>query len=631
MPVVSRLRYLPLAVAGVMAGLTGCGGGNNLADPVKEVLANCTGDNCVVGQFLDEPVSGLNYRCDNVVSVTSATGTFSCPNNSVATFYLKAKEGKREIVLGSVKISRIVSVTGFQAVKVLQITPRDFVDNGRLIDDLTEPTSRVTQIINTLRFLQAMGEPASVFSGSNSRIHIPEERKVAIDQLENDFSFALFASSNFDELIAPVLSRVVTGGVTLPTSTQAIERFQHSMRMVQAGVYEASPQVFSGFVDLEKESLHDVGVVGQSGPTRTDGNIKSSDKALEGFLLMLDRDGKSLGFGLEWLNTVYSSSANPEVPLSVSDLPLKSNSTDITPIGDNLGFKMSGLIRPDFAFRVGAAGTAENLGKVVITGGMMENGFMLGHPVFYRNLFGLSDSEPVADSKIGKWTRYNASNVPTYTGNATIQRYRTLDPYLDPKIWKTMETVPVGERPVFPLHLRITMRNNKTDGACGISGCTVGNLDFTILANGNIVSDINRDCSPLSADGSYRDGSGQQEYRLGAVAALIHEKSVDFVSPVMLVPHIPGWESMYGTHIGMTSSAGGGKVKISLTGVLSGAVSILDNQAENSEAAATWVNYINYYRFYRKYPTDLTGRIPEAQGKISNIELQSCYNPPVKS
>ncbi len=139
----------------------------------------------------------------------------------------------------------------------------------------------------------------------------------------------------------------------------------HGFNALQAGAYEASPQVFSGFIDPEKISLLDVGVVGQSGPTVAIGENQISQKALEGFLFMLDRDGKSLGFGLEWLDEVQSVPPDESVPRSVSDMRLKSAPVDITPVSSDLGFKMSGQLKPDFSFRVGAAGTAENQGLVV--------------------------------------------------------------------------------------------------------------------------------------------------------------------------------------------------------------------------------------------------------------------------
>ena len=261
----------------------------------------------------------------------------------------------------------------------------------------------------------------------------------------------------------------------------------------------------------------------------------------------------------------------------------------------------------------------------------MEYGFILGHPVFYRNLFGLSDSEPVDPKKIGAWKRLGPTGLTQYEGSATLQRFRTLDPFLDPVVWKTMSTLPSGQnaKPVFPLHLSMTLRNNDTRplSSCGASGCVVGKINFTVLENGNIVSDVDQDCSALKTDGSDQDAEGQQEYRLGTVAALIQELSSNYFSPVMLIPHITGWEALYGTQIGMTTSAGGGKVKIGFSAVHAGSVSILDNEAENSVAPATWVNYVKFHRFSQTSPVPRTAEIPTAQGVVSDIQLQACYNP----
>ena len=64
-----RLLALPTVISVLALQLTGCSeGGNNLVDPVAEqinTITTCDGekDLCISGQFIDEPVVGLNYSC----------------------------------------------------------------------------------------------------------------------------------------------------------------------------------------------------------------------------------------------------------------------------------------------------------------------------------------------------------------------------------------------------------------------------------------------------------------------------------------------------------------------------------------------------------------------------------------
>ena len=94
MKLTSRLLALPAMIALI----TACGEAtNNLTNPVVnegETTTTCQDkDYCVVGQFIDEPVVGLNYTCNLVEGITDADGVFVCPNNSVANFFFKVCNG----------------------------------------------------------------------------------------------------------------------------------------------------------------------------------------------------------------------------------------------------------------------------------------------------------------------------------------------------------------------------------------------------------------------------------------------------------------------------------------------------------------------------------------------------------
>ncbi|MCB1660957.1 MAG: hypothetical protein KDI39_22305, partial [Pseudomonadales bacterium] len=107
-----KLTYRLLALPALVALLSACGeGSNSLTDPKiseAETTTTCQDkDFCLTGQFVDEPVVGLNYICNLVEGVTDENGLFSCPDNSVATFFLKSATGNRQIILGKYRVRSV--------------------------------------------------------------------------------------------------------------------------------------------------------------------------------------------------------------------------------------------------------------------------------------------------------------------------------------------------------------------------------------------------------------------------------------------------------------------------------------------------------------------------------------------
>lgn len=635
-------RYLAALVPFLSMWMTGCNGpSNNIAAPVTPTASSCTTDGCVTAFFLDEPVGGLNYECDTVKAVTAADGSLSCPNDSVATFYLQAANGTRKMILGTAKIHRPTSLTGFVNPNFVFITPKDLVSGGQDLISLSADNITGRKITNILRFLQAMDSSGSPAVNSPSRrIAISEEDKKALENLDKDFSEDLFGSESFDDLVKPVLSNMKVPR-SLPKSQDAQDRFLANEKVTLAGGYEVSPLALQVSVD-NAGTLGDYAMTGRLGDTVqiTDGNgnviNEKTNYAVESLLFILDREAKMIGTGLEWQNEVQSNPVlgSTNIPQSVAIMYLYSKPKVLRPVSSDVGFQPNGDVKPGFDFQVLDDNNAVD-GYVGITQGRLERGFLFGYPQKYRELFGLGQSEPVDSKYMGKWIRRNSSNaVPaggTYSGAVTLQRTRyQIDPFLDPAYWKTQTNSTAGQTPIFPMHLQLTLRDNNKD-KCAPDGCTFGPIGISILENGNIVSDINNDCNAGLNPATMKDLSGQQEYRLGLVTAILHELNSHFVSPLILIPDMPGvpvWQDLRGTLIGMTTGAAGGKrVKLNITKAADRSFGISDASAANSTADATWVNYVNFLKFSQLHPTDLSARIPEAQGIITSVTAQTCYTP----
>ncbi len=641
---ISRKLLLASAISALCAGLAGCGAGsNNLADPVSDTPTSSTcGANsglCITGQFVDEPVSGLNYECDTVRSVTTAEGYFNCPNNSVVTFYLQAENGKRRITLGTMIVKALVisvydSATGKSKLEpqLLQVSPLNLVEGGDKFDDLDTVGLPTTKAVNIIRLLQSLAASGAALPAPSGRIHITEEIKAHLESLTEDVGSGTFGSTpQIEAALKPFLEKAA---VTLPTANAAKARFINNYRIVHSGLYEATPQVFS--IPRLNEPDLESGMVGQKGDTVVVGENRIADKAVEAILMLIDRDNKSISLGLEWRGTVESKTTDDTVAKSVSDLRFKTAPVDLQPVSDNLGFSLSGKIKTGINFGVQDVDSLVSQGQIRITKGTSRHGYIVSHPFIYRSLFGLAETAEVPDEFIGTWERVENDNSVSYTGTMNLERKRRFDPLLDPAGWKTLDTVKSGERPVFPLHMRLTLRNNDISAATGCpaqEGCTVGTVGVTVLPNGNIVSDINNDCGAV--DGGLMDTSGQQEYRLGAVSALFMLNNRYFISPVMLFTKIPGWEQYYGTLLG----AAGRKARIDISGVLNGNISMLTFEmnpkdvSKLSDGPAEWLNYPRTLRLQQTQPVsqDKTADLPKAQGVVSGTALQACYNPQPKA
>ena len=628
MAVTPRKLILSSAIAAVLAVLAACGGpSNNLSDPAPTDTATTCGSSngiCVKGQFIDEPVVGLNYRCDNIVNVTDANGYFECPNNSAVEFFLKAEGGKREISLGSTLVKPVLlTVKGKTEPQLLWVSPLQIVPGGETLDDFSGADVATARVSNILRLLQTLG------TLQNGRLVISNDDKKAVEELEDNIGAGAFANTlDLEAKLAKVLTKL---GRSLRGKDVAINRFLKTYPIVYAGLYQ-TPAVNFSFGEVG--DVIETGMVGQygatqvlSGPNGVENRV--SEKAVEAILMLLDREGKSIGLGLEWLARIQTNPTESNVPRSIIEVATRSEPKDLTPASSNLGFTLSGKIKSDFKFLVGNIDGAPTGASIEIIQGLNQHGYVSGHPFLYRRLFGLTESQEVPPLALGKWNRHDSvDGGVTYQGSVNLERYRRFDTVLDPAGWRTKDNVAAGEQPIFPLHVTMTFRTdnkNPLNGCDAVKGCTVGTAGITILENGNIITDINNDCGAVNTE--LKDPSGQQEYRLGAIAAIfqIDDKPAYYISPVMMFTKIPGWEKFYGTVVGAADR----KARIDISRVTQGHIEMLSFEADSADpkklstALASWLNYPRSYRSLQSTPVDRTADGVNAKGEI-DIGLQNC-------
>ena len=613
-----RSLVLPAVISVLTLQLSGCGeGGSTLADPVAQRINTITtcdnnADICTSGQFIDEPVVGLNYECNQVKGLTDKEGVFSCPNNSVVKFYLQSEKGKYRINIGVYLIKALGNLTGSRQTVLLQITPKDLV--ASISANKTETVT--LQVTNILRLLQLMDS-----DGYNdktdvlNRIVITDDDKSFIDLIARDLGVSAFAETlMFEKTIEPLTAKLALKNRTLPSAESANARFSRSILALQSGLYEVSPLIVST-TDAANRRYYS-GMVGET--------TQSSEKAFEGLLFVVDRDGKSMGVGLEWRTSLASTDSNTLLQKTL----FESAPSTLIFTSHDMGFDSTGKVKPNFKL------VAANSDVIEITQGVMDKGNLLGNEFFYRNVYGLASTEAVDSTKLGKWKR---TGILALEGTVNMSKTRNVTPFLDGAIWKTKDN---DTKPIFPLHLKLTFNDNDSK-TCSSTGCLVGVMGISILENGNIITDLNNNCRAVTnlkenADPAFPADELIDEHRLGVITAAFNdETSGAAIAPMILVDDWAKttdnkkWAKFYGIFMGMQSGlAGGSKVQIDIARVRDKIVTIQnqkDEQKAGSGVSAAWTNYIGFLTALSTTPADVQAQdANKAQGRIAKIEVQTC-------
>jgi hypothetical protein len=620
----SRLLLLPAMISLLIA----CGEeSNTLSNPSAknndaETTTSCQDkDYCVATQFLDEPVVGLNYECNSIAGVTDDDGVFLCPNNSVVSFFLKSASGNKKIELGKYRVKTLGSaVDGSPILKLnLIATPEDLVAqaDGAAIDN--------KQLTNILRLLQALDSDGHSPNRVINRIVLDSKDKFAIDELATSVSLTQFATDDFDQVLKPMFDKLAPKSLANVGAAQAQARFNDSLISINAGIYEVTPTFIK-----ESDNVYN-GMFGRW----TGSNLYS----MVSMFFLVDRDGKTIGTALEWQKELSTENLNNSLVFNdfvvktvPQDLFFNTNEPLFTPKGN--------VIPANFVLK-------NALGDVIkVTRGVLNKNNISSGEAAYRIAYGLTQVQAVDVSQLGAWQRNSATGISQISaGTLSLQKTRTPNMYLDGNFWRTKDNVVTGEKPIFPLHLKLTLKDSNTSTACSSTGCLVGDIGITILENGNIITDRNNDCSVVDSN-TLKDAVNMQEQRLGFVASVLVDRtqsttSESLIAPVMLVgdwakqlPSSDLWYKIYGLHLGAISGMSGGpKVQIDIARATSGIVSIKNQQDEQEKLGeiALWANYINYLKYLSEPNTEKKKDIGYASlGAVTNIQTQACYNPQPK-
>jgi hypothetical protein len=640
----AKLVALPMVVA-LTALLSGCGGGsNNLPDPGtgSTPLSTCTtttAATCVTSQFIvDGPVVGLNYNCGIVSSVTDNTGTVSCQDRSVATFFIQSADGKKKITLGSVLIRANSDVSRQVNNDLTSITPLSLITTSRSATSLEDTNANgavyISQLLETLRSASSPFNPDE----PTSRLILDSKTLTALNLLSGDVSQSEAATPAYITKLQPVFDNLK---VTLTTIQETTKRLTQGLNALQAGVYYTP-----NFTATLPGIANNIGTVGLSS---NDNNV-----ALLSLHNLIDRSGHVIGQGVEWFGSILPDVTNGAVtPLNLQTkkdslytrLVLTGINSPVTTPDVNLASflnPVSDFMTSKYIWQPQAVKLEDNgdwtkvpgtpLSDAVFTNGRLIGGtYVVGNDQLWQNVSNLTTPTSAPLAELASWKQGLNGTDAFYKGSLTLNKTRSVSTFLDPAVIKTAANVGKGNQGIFPLHAVLTF----TKLAGCTSSCTLGSVPISILTNGDIITDMNQQCLAVNPD-TMKNTADVQQYRIGTLAAAfqgITNVTDRFISPIIMLSG-PQFGALDGIQIGTLSL--GVRAKINIVGVPNGNIHISDNTTTSThtgEQSTDAAVYINFYDVWNAQKVNSTSQTADdivtkrSLGTVS-IKLSSCYTPP---
>ena len=495
----------PFALTSLCLMLSACGGGSNSIneDPTAggsggNTVVECASSDttCVNLVFDDTPVVNLNYECGKYRSVTSNTGVARCPVDSNVTFYLKAAEGARKIVLGTIAVKPVRNTISseVQDTSLIRITTKDLAENitGSSISSLDESVAAKTAI-NMSQFLQSIArsnraDPTKAYTSNNefyvdtapvNRVYIDTPVKADIEKMTEDVTAKDFQDTTFISKTKPWFE---AQKITLISTAEAKRRLEKVILAKNSGVFFATPTLDAGLFQNTGVDLK-LGVSGNNG---------SNTSATVAMFALTDRTGEHTGYGLEWIAPTSTDLTRYAIYLQnkYSKMRLADNANIFNPYTNRFN---------NFIFNIGPKAYTDDSAKAneykdntfrFVNGKLIRDLAVLGSADVYKlySIDALKDN-----SELGTWEQKNTIGGTNFSGTATVFKRGAVNTYLDPAVWRVKELVSSGQTYQFPLYATITF-NYRDEYTKDCATCAKSaTLPVAILANGDIITDGNDD------------------------------------------------------------------------------------------------------------------------------------------
>lgn len=522
----SSMKKTNLSIFGVLGCavlLSACSGGsNNIADPVKEPTNSCSADqDCVTGRLEDGQVAGIDYKCENITSVTGNSGNFTCPAGSTIEFFIKHPDSEFVVTLGETKVQKPLLNEDLlplgpdgEPLKRIYITPLMLAG----VTTTTAPAAAGAR--NITRLLHALNNEDTTGLKDNPARAVtltPADKKSLLVALGKSVTLANMTDTAFESDFTAVLAGM-TPARPLISTTEANGVLRKAVYGIAAGAYTSDSPLISHPTGLPAFNIF----YGTS----------ATDEFFGETMLGIDRKGRLFGAG--------SASVGPrnETPELVRYDPTRFYvRPDLTTQSEAPELQLDGSL-------VGLSFDLDNSEVITVQTGIIDRNFMAYNEAAYKIAYGTDLPSDIA-TRLG--TFQNPTSPYTETG-LNLQRPTNLVSTLNPEIWSALS-------PSFPMHITATLQlEGKPD---------LGIVNFTILSDGNIVSDFDKDCNAVDIDTLNEIAGDRREVPVGVVERAFEIDGKYYLEPVIILPKAYG-DAVANSVVGILISTIGEEHKVRL-------------------------------------------------------------------
>ena len=591
----------PFALTTLAIMLNGCGGGSsNISEDPNSGTNNgnlssgsCTPTTSDTGaedttclQFaLDYPIAGINFDCSSATNFHYATKLSgnavigSCKVGDIARFYVQSKDNKK-VYLGNVNLDTIGKFTAVngrtKVINPIYLRVLDLASGitGKTPATLDKNDETIKVAIALIKIFQSIGvENGDNLIGDIQPTQLTDTKKDQLTKISQSITATEFKNGAYANILKPWLD------VGQISDDEAYKLVVQTTNLSNAGIFESfnlftssSPifqnyQVFYGCNRAIQEECFNNTI-----------NLRHS---ADEFYLLSDRQGYTLGYGLQWKGNaivINNQIQNPYLLTSkVKPARLNANAQNawLNPI--------SREIQPTTPLRLSASDNPDE--DLQIYQGKFFNDYgVAGTEPFYKYLTKLSTGNP---QHYGLW-RQNVDG-DSYNGILSIVKSSPIS-YLERRVFKTSGNVKVGENYIFPLYATLTFNfSDKTIQPVNLGIVIDENGDIrTDIKPNSTTNDMSGQCATVS-ENSLVDSNGVQQYRIGTTAATVDDPSNSQQSVyVRMILSNPKFENIDGVMVGVTFvGVSPGPAKLNLFNLLANKV---DSTSIDFDTNTAWFN-----------------------------------------
>lgn len=591
----------PFALTTLAIMLNGCGGGSsNISEDPNSGSNNgnlssgsCTPTTSDIGaedstclQFaLDYPIGGINFDCSSATNFHYATKFSgnavigSCKVGDTARFYVQSKDNKK-VFLGNVNLDTIGKFTAINGntkqsnpiyLRVLDLASGI---TGKTPATLDKNDETIKVAIALIKIFQSIGvENGDNLIGDIQPTQLTDTKKDQLTKISQSVTATELKNGAYASILKPWLD------VGQISDDEAYKLVVQTTNLSNAGVFQSlnlfsssSPilqnyQVFRGCNRTTQEECFN-----------NTTNLRHSSDEL---YLLSDRQGYTLGYGLQWKGSavvIDNKVQNPYLLTSkVKPAKLNVNAQNawLNPV--------SREIQPTTPLRLSSSDNP-NEDLQIYQGKFFNDYGLAGTEPFYKYLTKLSTGNP---QHYGLW-RQNVDG-DSYNGILSIIKSSPIS-YLERTVFKTSGNVKLGETYIFPLHATLTFNfSDKTIQPVNLGIVIDENGDIrTDIKPNSTTNDMSGQCATVS-DNSLVDSNGVQQYRIGTTAATVDDSSNSEQSVyVRMILSNPKFENIDGVMVGLTFvGPSPGPAKLNLFNLLANKV---DSTSIDFDTDTAWYN-----------------------------------------